>query len=351
VRNEVNSYLEQWHEKGGIAWVQEGGWNDKVEEARSLFADLIGASKEHIAFSFGNSVAFSSILSAINLTSGSNIIYNDLDFPAIPAGVMAQNQRGIDYRVVNSTNNEVDVDHYTDVIDENTILLTASEVASNTGSRINPKRLVEISQEHNIPVFLDTYQSTGVIPMDVKKTEIDFLASGCLKWLIGGFGISFLYIRDDHIENLDPSSIGWMGVDDPFADLFDKLRTNLHRPRDATKFQYGTPYPVGAASAAAGMKIVKDIGIERIFNQDMKITQLIIEEADKRGMEVQTPRDPDSRGSIVNVKVENAANVVQTLQNEGYVLDMRSHGLRIAPHFYNNSQDVYKLFERVSQLI
>ena len=109
-----------------------------------------------------------------------------------------------------------------------------------------------------VPVFIDSYQSTGVIPTDVKKLDVDYLASGCLKWLIGGFGMSFLYIRPDLINSTNPSSIGWMGVDDPFADLYDKLRTTLHRPSNGTKFQYGTPYPFGAITAKEGMKIVNN---------------------------------------------------------------------------------------------
>ena len=329
----------------------DDGWTDVVEEGRKLFANLIGAKPENIAYSFGNSVAFSSIMSAFQFSHSDNIIFNDQDFPALPAGIMAHQDFGLRYKVVGSKDGFVEVDDYEREIDVNTKLITGCEVASNTGSRLNVDHLVEISHQRDIPVFLDTYQSTGVIPLNVKKLDIDFLASGCLKWLVGGFGISFMYIRDDWIERMNPASIGWMGVEDPFADLFDKLRTTLHRPINATKFQFGTPYPVGAMSAVAGMRLINNIGIREIYNYDMKITDMIIEEANKRDIGVLTPVEKQKRGSIVNLQVANSSKVVKELQNEEFILDMRSNGIRVAPHFYNNDEDVYRLFEKIDDLI
>ncbi len=356
VENAVKDYLEVWKEKGGIAWVMEGGWTDKVEEARRLFASLIGANPENVAYSFGNSVATASIISALNISKNDYVLFNDLDFPSSPAHLMAMEEKQIEHKILSSSNYQIQIDQYSNQIKElnregkKVGLISACEVVSNTGFRLNMNELLETAHSKDIPVFADTYQSTGYIPHSVKKSDVDFLASGCLKWLLGGFGISFLYVREDHINNLNPSSIGWMGTDDPFQDLFNKLRPKLHRPENARKFQYGTPYPFGAVTAIEGMKIVKDIGIEKIYSTNMKLTKKIIDMADEFNLEVQTPLDEESRGSIVNVKTDNATEKVHQLQNENFILDMRANGVRIAPHFYNTYQDIEILFERLAEL-
>lgn len=356
VEKAVHEYLEVWKEKGGIAWVMEGGWTDKVEEARSLFASLIGANPEHVAYSFGNSVATASIISALNLSKSDHVIFNDLDFPSSPAHMMALEEKQIKHKILQSSNHQIQVDQYTKQINEinkdgNKVgLIAACEVVSNTGFRLNMTELLETAHSKDIPVFADTYQSTGYIPHSVDKSGVDFLATGCLKWLLGGFGISFLYVREDHINNLNPSSIGWMGTEDPFQDLFDKLRPKLHRPGNARKFQYGTPYPIGAVTAIEGMKIIKEIGIEKIHATNMKLTKKIIDMAHEYNLQVQTPVIEENRGSIVNVKLDNATEKVNQLQSENFVLDMRANGVRIAPHFYNTFQDIEILFERLDEL-
>ena len=346
MKEAAHSFIEDWDTYAGLSWGIPDKWNDQVESARANFARIIGAKPENIAYMFGNSTAIASIMASFPFTRGDEVIYNDLDFPAIPANLMSRADYDLKYKVARSEDGKtISGTEYRKVISERTKLITACEVVSNTGFRINTDEILEISHDKGIPVFLDTYQSTGTIPMDVKRNDADFLASGTLKYLIGGFVISFLYVRDDWIENLNPGSIGWMGVDNPFADLFDKLRTELHRPNTATKFQFGTPYPFGAYTAKAGIDIILDIGVSRIYEHNMKLTQDIIDRATDRGYELLTPHDPKQRGSIVNIQVDNQHEMADTLKNNNFILDARANGIRVAPHFYNNTEDVDKLFE------
>ncbi|MCY3411202.1 MAG: aminotransferase class V-fold PLP-dependent enzyme [Candidatus Heimdallarchaeota archaeon] len=350
VKKAGTQFLEDWDSYGGIAWNIEDGWTDQVEQARKLFAKLIGSKAENVAYFFGNSTAIASIMSSIPFKSNDNVIFNNLDFPAIPSNIMAQASGNLKYKVIESVNEKtVDLNQYRKAIDNKTKLVTACEVVSNTGFRIDTKELMELTSEAGIPLFLDTYQSTGTIPHDVSKTGVDFLASGCLKYLIGGFGISFLYVRDDWIETMEPLSIGWMGVDNPFEDLFNSLRTSLHRPSDARKFQFGTPYPVGAYTAVAGMKKVDSIGVNRIYKHNMNITRELIDLALDADFTLLNPTDDDKRGAIVNIQIKDAKNKAKYLQNNNFVLDARANGLRVAPHFYNNSDDIYLLFNEIQQ--
>ncbi len=340
-------FLNDWDEYAGVSWVMENKWNDQVEAARNNFAKIIGAKSENVAYMFGNSTAISSIMASINFSDGDEIIFNDLDFPSLPTNIMSRSDHGgINYRVVEAKDGlTVNPDDYREIITDKTRLITACEVVSNTGFRINTQEMIELSHERDIPIFLDTYQSTGTIPMDVKQNDVDFMASGNLKYLLGGFGISFMYVRDDWIDKLRPGSIGWMGVDNPFADLYDKLRTKLHRPSTATKFQYGTPYPNGAYTANAGMKHILEIGVDKIYDNNMRLTQEIIDRSLDLGYELSTPVNKESRGSIVNIKVDNSIEKVSKMQKAGFILDARAGGIRVSPHFYNNSEDVDQLFE------
>ncbi len=350
VKQAALKFIEDWDEYAGLSWSMVDKWMDQVEQARSKFAKIIGAKKENIAYMFGNSSAIASIMSSFKFSAGDEIIFNDLDFPAIPANIMAHSVYGTKYVVAKSNGKTIDMDAYRSVISDKTRLITACEVVSNTGFRMDPKQLVDTAHEFDIPVFLDTYQSTGAIPIDVRKLDLDFLATGTLKYLLGGFGISFLYVRDEWLDLL-PGSIGWMGVDNPFEDLYDKLRTQLYRPDSANRFQFGTPYPNGAYTANAGMDLINNTGINRIYSHNTNLTGKIIDNALERGYTLLTPEEDDARGSIVNIQLKNSTNVVKLLKENNFVLDERAGGVRISVHFFNNYDDIDNLFSLIDNII
>ena len=349
VEKAINKFMNQWSNSAGLSWAQESdSWNEIVEKARSTFAVLINAKPENIAYSFGNSVALSSVTSCYNFEHRNEVVFNELDFPATASHVMAKNK--VKFNIIRSFDGKtIPIDAYKNGISKKkTALITACHVVSNSGFRINATELIEFAHKHDIPVFLDAYQSIGSLEFDVKKFDVDYVASGCLKWLLGGFGMSFLYIRDDLIKKMNPGSIGWMGVDQPFENLFDKLRSTLRRPNDAKKFQYGTPYPIGAASALAGMEIVKNISLKKIEQHNNYLTQLIIDGIFEIGLETLTPIEPELRGSIVNVQVPNAKKIVSNLQKKLFYLDYRVQGIRISPHFYNSEEEIYQFLQQLS---
>ena len=352
VKEAMDQFMVEWNTQAGGAWGIDDGWNETVEKARKGFGDLINAKPEEIAYSFGNSVAISSVTSALDLKKDDEIIFNDLDFPATTSHAMAKKELGINYKIAQSTDgNTITPEEYKKILNEKTKLVTACHVISNTGFKLDINELTKITHEKDIKVFIDAYQSLGTTPIDVKKLDVDFLASGCLKWTLGGFGISFLYIRNDLIDELNPSSIGWMGLDSPFTDLYDKLRPTLQRPKTALKFQYGTPYPIGASTAYEGMKILQSIGIKEIEKQNQLLTEEIITKAKEMNLKVLTPEEKENRGSIVNIQIPNSERIVNQLKEKKFILDYRAGGIRIAPHFFNSSDDIDNLFSEISAKI
>ena len=352
VKEAMDKFITEWETEGGLAWGMNDGWTEKVEKARKEFANLIHAKSEEIAFSFGNSVAMSSITSALDLKKEDEIIFNELDFPATTAHVMGKEELGIHYKIAQSKDGKtISPEDYKKVLNKKTKLVTACHVISNSGFKVDINELTKISHERGIQVFIDAYQSLGTISIDVKKQDLDYLASGCLKWILGGFGISFIYIREELIDKLNPSSIGWMGMDSPFTDLYDKPRSTLHRPKTALKFQYGTPYPIGATTAYEGMKIISSIGIKTIEYQNQQLTQEIITKAKEKGFKLLTSEEKENRGSIVNIQIPDAERIVTELKDKNFVLDYRAGGVRVSPHFFNNSEDIEKLFSEISSTI
>jgi selenocysteine lyase/cysteine desulfurase len=351
VKVAVEQFLSEWDTEGGIGWVMKDGWNDLIEKARNSFAKHINAHPDEIAYSFGNSVAISSITSSLKLNTDDEIVFNELDFPSTATHAMAKKELGINYNVVKSNDGRTILpEDYKKFLNSKTRLITACHVVSNTGFKLDIQELTKISHEKGIDIFIDAYQSLGNVPINVRKLDVDFLASGCLKWTLGGFGISFLYIRKDKIESLNPSSIGWMGVDNPFEDLYDKLRLTLKRPHNALKFQYGTPYPIGAASSYEGMNIIDSIGINKIETQNQNLTQLLIEGANDLGLKCLTPYEKDKRGSIVNIQIPKAEKVVEQLKAKNFVLDFRASGIRVSPHFFNNSEEILILLQEIENI-
>jgi selenocysteine lyase/cysteine desulfurase len=348
VRDAITKYIENWDNYAGLGWVIDDGWVQQIEYARNEFAKLINAKPSEIAYHFGVSTSIASILSTLKLQENDEVIFNDQDFPSVPSASMALSPKNIKYKVVPSTDGKISTEDYKRLITDNTKLVASCEVMSNTGSKVDIKELHELTVEHDVPLFVDAYQSAGCLSIDVKKTDVEYLASGCLKYLIGGFGISFLYVRNDIIEKSEPTSIGWMGVDDPFEDLFNKLRTTLHRPKDAKKFQYGTGYPFGAVSAYEGMKLINQIGINKIADHNLEITQYIIDQALDKDIDILTPIEKSMRGGIVNLQVENPKEKVDNLVKNNFIIDLRANGIRVSPHFFNNSEEIDRLFDIIT---
>lgn len=351
VKKAMEEFVSEWNHEGGGGWNMENGWTDRVEQARNSFAELIHAKPEEVAYSFGNSVAISSITSALDLKKDDEIIFNNLDFPATTSHIMSKKELGVNYKIVQSKDGKtVTPEDYKELLNDKTKLVTACHVVSNTGLKLDIKELTKLAHDKGTQVFIDAYQSLGTTPIDVKELDLDYLASGCLKWTLGGFGISFVYIREDIVEQANPSSIGWMGLDSPFTDLFDKLRPTLHRPKTALKYQYGTPYPVGATSAYEGFKILQSIGINAIEEQNQRLIDEIIVKAKEMDFKLLSPEEKEHRSSIINIQIPDAEKVVADLKTKNFVLDYRAGGVRISPHFFNNSDDVEQLFSEIKNL-
>lgn len=319
-------------------------WLETVDQARSRFAELIHAETEDVAVISCATDGLSQVASAFDYNGRDEVVLSDLEFPSIPQFWAAQEQRGARRRWAESPDGKrVPTGRYEAAISGDTLLVCSAHAYSFTGGLMDVRAVADAVHDAGGYLFLDAYQSAGVVPIDVTEMDVDFLVSGTLKFLCGGPGIAFLYVDPDVAPDLEPASRGWFGVDDVFG-----FETRDPEPAArAGRFQSGTPPATAAYTASAGLSFVLDYGIMRIRDRVVEHTERLIDGLRSHGFTVRTPRKPDHRGGVVNVQVQEPAAAEHALLNRGFALSTRAGGLRLSPHFYNTAEEMDQAIDAI----
>ncbi|HEV8140907.1 MAG TPA: aminotransferase class V-fold PLP-dependent enzyme, partial [Pyrinomonadaceae bacterium] len=221
-------------------------------------------------------------------------------------------------------------------IDEETLLVPISHVLFKSGFLQNAKAITERAHEVGAIVVLDTYQSAGTVPFSVKELRVDFATGGSVKWLCGGPGAGYLYIRPDLIDQLEPKTTGWMAHEHPFA-----FETEMRYAPNVTRFLHGSPAIPALYAAESGYEIINEIGVGAIREKSMRQTQMLIALAEEAGFRVTSPKNPAHRGGTITVWDENAADITKELIRREFIVDYRpGAGVRISPHFYTTDEEL-----------
>lgn len=321
-------------------WIEEPNpwetWLATVEEAKELFADLIGADPHEVAVCSGATDALARLASAFDYANRDGVVVSDLEFPTVPQFWHGQEGRGATVSYANSPDGiGVPVDAYADAVDDETLLVSTSHARSFTGSLLDVEGVADLVHDRGGYLVLDAYQSAGVVPIDVDAMGVDALVAGTLKFLLGGPGIAFLYVDDAVVDDLEPTARGWFGAKDVFG--FD--RHPEYAP-GARRFELGTPPATCAYQAAAGMDLIREVGVDRIRERVVRHTRRLIDGAEERGFSVRTPRDDDQRGGVVNVQVDDPDATEAAMLDDGFALSTRAGGIRLAPHFYTTDDEI-----------
>ena len=232
-------------------------------------------------------------------------------------------------------------------IDERTLLVPISHVLFKSGEIQDVEPIVRRAHEAGAHVVLDCYQSAGIVPVDVTAIGVGFAVGGSVKWLCGGPGNGWLYVRPDLAESLEPTAIGWQAHARPFA--FEEELTYAAR---SARFLTGTPNVPAHYAATAGYDLVEEIGVARIRENSLRQTELMIELADAAGFEVVSPRDPGRRGGTVTVRVPDFPAVHTALEERGVLCDFRPDaGIRLGPHYYNSDDEIRFAVEQITDIV
>jgi selenocysteine lyase/cysteine desulfurase len=344
----MHEYAQSWHERGS-PWEL---WVEKVEQLRARFAASIGADRDEVAVVPSASAGINAVASALEFPGASSrsrgshaprsgVVLGEFEFPTMAQIWLAQQRRGAEIRWVRAAGDRLDVDAYERMIDERTLIVPATHVCFRNGHRTDIAQLTQAAHRHGALVFVDDYQRTGSGPLDVHALGVDFLVTGCLKYLIAAAGIAFLYVRRDLIQRLEPTVTGWFGRVNPFAFRIDEIDW----PAAATRFESGTPPVVNAYLGIAALDLLDRIGYPNIGQHVARLVERFRSAAESAGFVVPTPLERERRGPLVVVQCTDAPAMVLRLAERGIIASARGNGLRVSFHAYNDEGDVDAVME------
>ena len=266
------------------------------------------------------------------------MVYSDLNFPSVMYFWEAQRDYGARVHMVKTDDGiTVPVERLLDAIDEQTLLVPVSHVIFRSSYIQDARAIIEKAHRVGARVVLDTFQSLGTVPVDVQAMNVDFACGGVLKWLCGGPGVAYLYVRPDLGKKLQPKFTGWFAHQNPFG--FEIGPTRYSEP--PFRFMNGTSHIPALEAARPGLKIIAEVGIERIREKSKRQTSRLIELALKQGWRVNSPRDAEHRGGTVSIDMPDAEEVCRELLKREILVDYRPKaGVRMAPHFYNKDEEL-----------
>jgi kynureninase len=266
------------------------------------------------------------------------IVMSDLEFPSNHYLFEGFRRYGAEIVYVPSADPvRLDLQRFLDAIDERTILVPLSFVLFKSAFITDVRAVIEKAHAVGAHVVVDAYQGAGTVPMDLAGWEADFAVGGSVKWLCGGPGAGYLYVRPDLAERVRPALIGWAAHESPF----DFATGPVRHAANPERFQSGTPNVPSLYSARAGYEIVAEIGVEAIRRRSLALTRRIIDQAQAAGYRLNTPLDDRERGGSVILDVPNAKTVADELIRRDVIIDYRpGAGIRMAPHFYNTDAEI-----------
>lgn len=334
VRAAYQDYLRDWDVKGA-PWAY---WVERTEAARAAFAGLVRADPDEVAVTTSLSAGVSALFSGLRFEGErTTIVVSDFEFPTVGQIAHAQELRGRHVvHVPEAGHATIPLEHFDAAIDERTALVAVTAVCYRNGSRVDLEGVVRLAHERGALVLVDAYQAAGAIPIDVRALDVDFLAAGTVKYLLGSAGLAFLYCRSDLIDRIRPTSTGWFADEDIFRmDIHDYSPSPTAR-----RFEFGTPPIPNIYAGLAGIGLVEEIGVAATEEHVRGLTARLIEGVDELGGRVVTPRDPDRRGPLVAIASTDEHALVGSLERDGIVTSSRDGNLRVSFHGYNSDGDV-----------
>jgi kynureninase len=336
----LERFAREWRTRGARAWGE--GWWDSVHTVGDLVGEIIGAPPGSTVMHQNVTVAEAIVLSCFDLKPPRNrIVFEEGLFPSVRYVQQAWSRFGADVVVCE------DAEAVIEAIDERTLLVPVSHVLYKTAEIQPVERVAARAREAGAYVCLDAYQSAGAVPLDVTALGVEFCVGGSVKWLCGGPGAGWLYVRPDVAERLEPAFAGWQGHARPFA-----FETEMEPAAGAGRFLTGTPIVAANYAASAGYEIVLEVGVERIRENSMRQTALLVELVDAAGFEVASPRDPSLRGGSVVFAVPDFPAVHAELAAREIICDYRPDaGLRFGPHFFTTDDEIRFAIDQVTEIL
>ena len=361
VREAIEKHLEDW------TWMNEEfmrrvpfggeGWEQgETRDVKASFAKLIGAKVEQIALTHSTFVGLSAVVNALEYPRGCNVVVMDprLEHPSYLPNWLRE--RGIEVRYVYASENglgKIPLSEVEKKVDDKTVFVFASYIEYPNGLRNDVKGMAEIAHDHGAKIVVDAFQAVGHIDVNVRELDVDFLATGTYKYLMGPKGTGFLYVKD--YDDLKPVLFGW--ACGPWYREFDKAKEGyvmgLHN--SAARFEVGSYSIIGFIGAKAAIDYFLKLGMKNVEERLMYLGDYLIERLQEIGLKINSPLDPECRSGSVNFRVKGDPwEVAQKLRAARLWVtggDHYAHGIRVSPHFYNTEEDIDRFIKELKKYV
>jgi len=335
VRRAMERCLDLWSGMGAAAWY--GPWMQELEALRAAFAGVIGSGPDEVALFPSITAALSAVASSFDYQRRPRVVVADIDFPTVAYQWLAKRGRGVEVAFVRSPDRlTVPLELFERAIDDRTACVATSHVYFQSGAIQDIAAVARLAHAHGAYLLVDAYQSVGQLPIDVRAADVDFLVTGGLKWLLGGPGIAYLYVRRELHAESEPEVVGWFGHRHQFA--FDV--THLAYADGAKRFEGGTPAIVAVYAGRAGLDYVGELTPARLRVRQLEMTGALVEALRGAGLTPRLAGRLEAHAGIITVPVPDPSATVAGLAEERIIVDQRPGVVRLSPYFYNTLEDI-----------
>jgi kynureninase len=348
VYDRMREYADAWATRGVRAW--EDGWWEMAVRVGDRVGALVGAAPGDISLHQNVTLTQAVIASCFDFRGPRNkVVLVDMEFPSILYFYQEQQSHGARVEIVKSEDGiRIPLEKLLAAIDEQTLLVPISYVLFRSACILDARAIIERAHRVGAHVILDIFQAAGTVPVDLHALGTDFAVGGVLKWLCGGPGVGYLYVRPDLQERLKPTLTGWLAHKRPFEFEVGPI----DRREDAFRYLNGTPHIPALYACQPGLEIIAHVGVERIREKSMQQTKRLIEGALTRGWSVHTPLDPAERAGTVSVDCPHAREVTRELLARDVLVDYRPQaGIRLSPHFYNRDDEIDSALAHIEEIL
>jgi kynureninase len=338
VEERLAEYARTWRERGVRAWGE--GWWELPLTVGDQVGRIVGAPAGTTVMHQNVAVAEAIVLSCFRPEPPRNrVVYERGNFPSVR--YLYQSRPDLEVVVCEDDRAVLEA------IDERTLLVPVSHVLYKSGEIQDVEAIARRADEAGAHVVLDAYQSAGIVPLDVTALGVAFAVGGSVKWLCGGPGNGWLYVRPDLAERLEPTVTGWQAHAEPFA-----FEEELRYADGVARFLTGTPNVPALYAATAGYDLIEEVGVGRIRERSLRQTDLLIELASAAGFDLRSPLEPARRGGTVTVHVPEFAAVHRELGEREIVCDFRpGAGIRLGPHFFTTDDELRHAIAQVAEIL
>jgi kynureninase len=345
VYQSLRAYADLWSTEGIDAWET---WFPMVQEVGDMVGALMNAPRGSVIMHQNVSTLQSILASCFDFSGRRNkVVYEAGNFTTVHYLWQQQARLGARIQLIESPDGiHVPTELMLEAIDEETLVVPISHVLFQSNYLQDAKAIVQRAHEVGAYVILDTYQSVGIVPVDVQDLNVDFVVGGSVKWLCGGPGAAYLYVRPDLATRFEPRQTGWLSHKQPFA-----FSMEMDYAEDTMRYLGGSPGMASLYAAREGYRVIGEVGVDAIRAKSLRQTRMLMGLAEEAGCTIKNPRDDARRGGTVCMDFEGSKAVSVELLARGFQHDHRPQcGLRVSPHFYNTDDELVAFMDELKKV-